>query len=173
MKIFAETSRLILRELLPSDAEGMFELDSDPDVHRYLGNKPITDIEKSREVIAFVRQQYIDNGIGRWAMVEKETDNFIGWAGLKLVKEMTNNHIDYYDVGYRLIKKYWGFGFATEAARASLDYGFDVLKLNDLYGVTDANNLASRKVLEKVGLRFVEAFNEESVPLYWFKISRP
>src|SRR5688572_11277934 len=123
MKIFAETERLILRELLPSDDKGMFELDSDPDVHTYLGTKPLEHIEQSREVIEMVRKQYIDNGIGRWAMIERSTGEFVGWAGLKLVKTETNGRINFYDVGYRLIKRYWGKGFASEAAIASVNYG--------------------------------------------------
>ena len=74
MKIFAETERLILRELLKSDADGMFELDSDPLVHQYLGNKTISNINQSIELIDFVRQQYIDHGIGRWAIIDKSTN---------------------------------------------------------------------------------------------------
>ncbi len=81
MKIFAETDRLILRELLPTDVAGMFEMDSDPEVHRYLGNKPYSAIEESQANIEFIRRQYIENGIGRWATIEKETNNFVGWAG--------------------------------------------------------------------------------------------
>jgi ribosomal-protein-alanine N-acetyltransferase len=172
MHIFVETDRLILRELLPSDAEGMFQLDSDPEVHRYLGNNPIRHIDQAKQIIDHVRRQYVDVGIGRWAMEEKETGNFLGWAGLKLNRESMNNHVDYYDVGYRLIKKHWGKGFATEAAKASLDYGLSRLNLNDIYGIADANNLASRKVLEKIGLQFVEAFDFEGDPHFWYKISR-
>ncbi|WP_293308745.1 GNAT family N-acetyltransferase, partial [Pedobacter sp. UBA5917] len=101
MKIFAETERLILRELLPEDAAGMFEMDGDPEVHIFLGNKPVQSIEQSKADIEFIRKQYIDNGIGRWAVIEKETNSFIGWAGLKFIKEMNNNHSNYYDLGYR------------------------------------------------------------------------
>src|ERR1035437_6707591 len=133
MKIFTETERLILREILPSDDKGMFELDSDKEVHKFLGNKPVQNIEQSRQVIEFIGQQYLTNGIGRWAIIEKSTNNFLGWTGLKLVKEEINNHTDYYDLGYRLIKKYWGKGFATESAKASLDYGFNILQLTDIY----------------------------------------
>lgn len=87
MKIFAETERLLLREFLATDAPGMFALDSDPIVHRYLGNKPAQTIGQSHETIAFIRKHYVENGIGRWAVVEKSTNQFIGWAGLKLVRE--------------------------------------------------------------------------------------
>src|SRR5690606_25147557 len=119
MEIFVETKRLILREILPTDIDGFFELDADPEVHRYLGNKPVKNKQQVVDVINFIRQQYLDNGIGRWAMIEKETNNFIGWAGLKLEKIKINNHINYYDLGYRLIRKHWGKGFATEGATAS------------------------------------------------------
>ena len=122
MKIFAETERLILREILPTDVEGMYQLDADPDVHKYLGNKPVTSREQTLEVINFIRQQYIDNGIGRWAIINKKSNEFLGWTGLKLVTDETNHHKNYYDLGYRLIKKYWGKGIATESACASLDY---------------------------------------------------
>src|SRR5688572_5204127 len=105
MKIFAETPRLILRELHPSDDAGMFELDSDPEVHRYLGGQTVESIDQCRAIIEMVRQQYIDNGIGRWAVIEKSSGSFIGWAGLKLVRTITNGHTDFYDLGYRLIRK--------------------------------------------------------------------
>lgn len=172
IKIFAETERLILRELLPSDAEGMFELDSDPEVHRYLGNDPVKTIERCWEVIEFVRNQYVENGIGRWAMVEKGTNNFLGWTGLKLVKTPMNNHIDYYDLGYRLIRKHWGKGFATEAAHASLAYGFNKLDLDNIHATADVNNKGSRNVLEKAGLKYIETFDEEGHDVAWYGITK-
>src|SRR5688572_20999829 len=99
MQIFIETPRLILRELLPEDDQAMFELDSNKEVHTYLGNQPLTNIDQSREIIAFIRKQYVDNGIGRWAVIEKSTGEFAGWSGLKLMKELTNDHVNYYDLG--------------------------------------------------------------------------
>lgn len=171
MEIFAATNRLILRELIPADAPGMFELDADKDVHLYL-DKPISSIEEARESIRFIRQQYRENGIGRWAVIEKESNRFIGWAGLKLVKEVTNHQVNYYDLGYRFIKKYWGKGYATEAAIASLDYGFNTLKAGNIFAMTDVNNLASVRVLEKAGLKFVTTFEDNGEPANWFQISR-
>ena len=72
MKIFIETKRLILREILPTDVDGLFELDSDPEVHKYIGNKPIKDKNQIIDIINFIRQQYKDNGIGRWAIIDKK-----------------------------------------------------------------------------------------------------
>lgn len=125
-----ETQRLILREIEFADVEGMFELDSDPEVHKYLGDTPVTDKKQIIEVINFIRRQYIDNGIGRWAVLDKMTNQFMGWAELKFVTETINGHTNYYDLGYRLIRKFWGKGFATEAAIVSLNYAFKELNVD-------------------------------------------
>jgi ribosomal-protein-alanine N-acetyltransferase len=172
MQIFIETERLIIRELLTSDDIAMFELDSDPEVHEFLGKSPVKTIEEVREVIAFIREQYIHNGIGRWAMVEKASGDFIGWTGLKLVRDTVNNHTNFYDLGYRLIKRYWGKGYATEAAIACRDYGFNMLLQDKLYAITDVNNLNSRKVLEKVGFKCLETFDYEGEPHFWLEADR-
>jgi len=164
MKVFVETPRLILRELLDTDDEGMFELDSNAEVLKYLYTELQTKIEQSQDVIAFIRKQYEENGIGRWAVIEKQSGAFIGWAGLKLVTQTINNRTNYYDVGYRLIPRYWGMGYATETCKASVDYGFNKLKLNLICATASMHNLASRKVLEKTGLIFKEEFLYDGEP---------
>ena len=172
MKIFTETERLILRGIIAGDEGGLFELDSDPEVHRYLGNKPVLHIEQARETVQLIRQQYIDYGIGRWAVIEKASGNFIGWAGLKFVTDKINNHIRFYDLGYRLIKKYWGKGYATEAAKASLEYGFNGLNLPVIYGMADTENTGSNNVLTKVGLSFINTFDHEGIKHHWYSITK-
>lgn len=172
MRIFIETERLIIRELLPADDAGIFKLDSDPEVHKYLGKSPIKTIEEARDVIAFIRNQYITNGIGRWAMVEKVSGSFIGWAGLKLMRDTVNNHADFYDLGYRLIKKYWGKGYATEAAIACRDYGFNELNQPVIYAMTATGNVGSRKVLEKAGFICLETFDYDGEPHFWLEARR-
>ena len=97
MKIIIETERLIIREMVPTDLESMLELHSDPDVHVYLGNNTITSHEKITEIIDSIRQQYIDFGVGRWVMINKQTKEFIGWTGLQFVTEETNHHTNYFD----------------------------------------------------------------------------
>ena len=172
MKIFAETERLILREILPSDIDGMFELDSDPEVHKYLGNKPVNDRAQISNVINFIRQQYIDNGIGRWAIIDKKTNEFIGWTGLKFVTDLTNNHQNYYDVGYRLKRKYWGQGIATETAIVSLDYAFNILKVEEVFAAASCENVGSNKILQKIGLNLIETFFYEDIECNWYKINK-
>jgi ribosomal-protein-alanine N-acetyltransferase len=172
MRVFAETNRLLLREILPTDVDGLFELDNDPEVHRYLGNNPIQTREQAAEMIELIRQQYVTNGIGRWAVIDKQTNNFLGWAGLKLINEQINNHINYLDLGYRLVKKHWGLGIATEAAHASLAYAFNEWQASAVYAITDSNNDASHNVLLKVGLHFIETFEYHGFKHNWYKIDR-
>jgi ribosomal-protein-alanine N-acetyltransferase len=101
MKISIETDRLLLREVVASDAQGLFELDSDPEVHKYLGNKPIKSIKEAEGTVEYIRSQYKNYGIGRWAVVDKKTNEFVGWSGLKYETEVRKN-APYYDLGYRL-----------------------------------------------------------------------
>lgn len=175
MQLLIETERLILRELQLSDAQGMFELDSDPAVHKYLGNKPVNNIEECIKTIELVRKQYQENGVGRFAMLEKATGNFMGWTGIKFITEPINNHVNFYEVGYRIIQKYWGNGYATESTKASLDFAFNQLNANEVYGITNVENLKSVRVLEKCGLKIIGNFTwTEWNKLYcnWLKISR-
>lgn len=173
MSFRIETPRLLIRELRPSDEYGMFAMDSDPEVHRYLGNQPVSTIEQSRETIAFVRQQYVSDGIGRWAVELKETGEFIGWTGFKLMHEMVNGHVNHYDFGYRHLQRFWGQGYAYEAAQAALDYGIKVLGFKDIYGMTDVENKGSRRLLEKLGFRLVEIFAYDAPPTWRAHFGEP
>jgi ribosomal-protein-alanine N-acetyltransferase len=169
MSFILETERLILRELDLPDANGMFELDSDPEVVKYLNRAPVSSIEESIEVIKFIRSQYQKFGIGRWAVIEKNTGEFIGWSGLKLATDNINGHTNFYDIGYRLISRHWGKGYATESAKVALAYGTDILKTDKIYGMCHIENLASKKVLEKIGLVSTTIFMHDNCPHYWFE----
>ena len=171
MKVHIETDRFIIRELEEYDAEGIFELDSDPEVHEFLGKKPIKTIDEAYKVIDFIRKQYVSNGIGRWAIIDKKTEDFIGWTGLKYEKGL-RKEFNYYDLGYRLRKKYWGKGIATETAIESLKYGFQILGLKEIGAAADVNHLVSNKILKKIGLKFIETFDYEGVTHNWYKISK-
>ncbi|HEX9979349.1 MAG TPA: GNAT family N-acetyltransferase [Flavobacterium sp.] len=171
MKTSFETPRLLLRELQPYDDHGMFELDSDPEVHRYLGNQPVQSIEESRSHIDHICGQYITNGIGRWAVILKETNEFIGWAGLKLEKNV-NGYDSFYDLGYRFIPKHWGKGYATEAAKAWVDFGFNEMNLGIINAYTSLENKASQNTLKKCGLRLVNTFIYDNEPELWYEITR-
>lgn len=172
MKIILETERLILREMDASDLEKMFELDSNPLVHTYLGNKPIHSRDEARGYINSLINQYRENGIGRWATIEKETGNFIGWSGLKYITGSKNLQSNFHDVGYRFLPKFWGKGYATEATHAALRYAFETMKLHEVIGTCHQENKASRRVLEKCGLQLKEQFISEGLPCYWLSITK-
>ena len=155
MKVHIETERLLIRDLEEYDAKGIFQLDSDPDVHEFLGKNPINTIDEAKQEIDFIRNQYVDNGIGRWAIIDKKTDDFIGWTGLKYEQGLRVD-FSYYDLGYRLRKKYWGKGIATESAIQSLKYGFEKLDLKEIGAAADVDHLVSYKILKKIGLKFIE-----------------
>jgi ribosomal-protein-alanine N-acetyltransferase len=171
MRIFAETQRLMLRELLPEDAQGLFELDSDPEVHRYLGNNPVTTIEQSKAVVEHVRQQYKDYGIGRWAIIDKTTNAFMGWGGLKYEFNHRKNE-RYYDLGYRILRKYWGNGIATESALESLKYGFNVLDVPEIFAAAHHDNAASNAILKKIGMQFVDTFIDDGAIHNWYALDK-
>ena len=172
MKVFAETPRLILREIDIQDANGILQLDSDPEVHLYLPDKVIHTIEEAKDDIRNIRRQYADFGIGRWALIEKATGAFTGWAGLKWNIGPENNRHNFYDLGYRLIRKYWGKGYASEAAKVSVGYGFNTMNLDEIIGVADSRNIASLKILQKVGMKFIETFTEDDDLLHWYSIKK-
>ena|SRR5690606_17473628 len=168
MNMIVETERLIIREIMPEDEIDMFAMDSNPEVHKYLGRNPYSDIQQSRDNVNYIRQQYIENGIGRWAVTLKSTGEFIGWTGYKLMTEMVNGHVGHYDFGYRHAQKYWGKGYGYEAAKAALDYGIDVLGFKDIYAMTAVDNNGSRRILEKLGFTFKEIFNYDGQP-FWIQ----
>lgn len=176
MTFHIETERLILRELRITDLDGMFELDSDPEVHRYLGNKPVKTKAESKTILERIITQYGERGIGRFAAIEKSSGDFIGWSGIRLNTEYKMNGFNrYYDVGYRLIKRYWSKGYATESGKAAIDYAFNQMNLPILYGITEMGNEASHKALLKIGLTYTEDFyfEEEQLNLRWYSIENP
>jgi len=168
-----ETERLLLRELLLSDADGMYEMDTNPNVHLFLGNKPVATVEESIDQIKNIQKQYQDFGIGRWAVILKETNEFLGWSGIKFINTEINNHKDFYEIGYRFIEKHWGKGYATEAGKAFIDYAFNEIKAEKIFAYADEGNENSRKILEKLGLKYVNTFIYEGETEVWYEIKNP
>jgi len=148
------TKRLYLRETTAADAAVMFALNSDKEVLRYTGDKPFLSVEEAATFLANY-SAFKHTGMGRWAVVRKTDDAVLGWCGLKL---HTNGMVD---LGFRLFKKEWNKGYATEAAYACLKYGFDHLNLKEIVGRVVPANLASIKVLEKLGMHFSHMDRDE------------
>lgn len=172
MKIVAETERLILREIEFTDENDLFEMDSDPEVHLYIENNPVKSIDEIKKVIELLKKQYQENGIARWAVVLKKTNECIGWAGLKYFKTPLNNHSNFYELGYRFKKKHWQKGFATESSKAILDFGFKNLNIDKIFAITHPDNLNSKKVLSKLGFDYIETFDYDGDLTDWFELKK-
>jgi RimJ/RimL family protein N-acetyltransferase len=143
-----ETPRLLLREYVEDDAAAVYQLGSDPLVNRFSSDERLTSVEEARAILrAHPLADYRKYGYGRWACILKETGVNIGFAGLKYLDDRKE-----VDVGYRLLPAYWGAGLATEAALASIRYGFERLQLRRIIGLVVPENVASVRVLEKCGL---------------------
>lgn len=137
MDLTLESERLLYRPFELSDAQALFEMDSNPNVHKYLWQKPTLDINESIQIIEMLHKQYKENGIGRFATILKETGEFIGWTGIKFVNDhVENGNTNFYDYGYRLNEKFWNQGFATEATRTWLYYGFNEMNINVMNAYT-------------------------------------
>jgi RimJ/RimL family protein N-acetyltransferase len=153
MKVILETDRLLLREYVEDDAEAFLKLNTDPEVLRFVPDKALLNVEQARQVlIDHPIADYRKNGFGRGACILKSSGEQIGFAGLKYLKEL-----DEVDIAYRFMPTYWGQGLATEAARASVRYGFADLGLKRIIGLVMPENTASVRVLEKAGLRYSDS----------------
>jgi ribosomal-protein-alanine N-acetyltransferase len=152
MKVILETDRLLLREYVEDDAEAFFELNSDPQVLRFVPDKGLLNVEQARQIlIDHPIADYRKYGFGRGACILKSTGEQIGFAGLKYLEEFGE-----VDVAFRLMRSHWGLGLATEAALASVRFGFADLGLKGIIGLVMPENKASVRVLEKTGLHYVE-----------------
>ena len=172
MDLLLETDRLLLRPLELTDAADMFAMDSNPNVHKYLWQNPTQTLEESTKVIEYIQAQYQKNNIGRFATILKETNEFIGWTGIKFIDDhIENGNTNFYDYGYRLNEKFWNKGFATEASIAWLDYGFNQMNIEKMNAYTHAQNGASNHILQKVGFHFIENYpDEQNVIWKWWQI---
>lgn len=155
MYVLIETERLLLRTFTAADAGLIYRLNADPEVTRYT-HDPVRDLTHAQEVLEkSILPQYALYNHGRWAVhVKSDYDSistgFIGWCGLK-----TRPELNEVDLGYRFMKSSWGKGYATEAAYASLQYGFGTLGLQRIVGRALPGNIASIRVLEKCGMTYL------------------
>lgn len=170
MNLILQTKRLILRPFESSDDEVLFALDSNPNVHLYLGNNPATKIEQVQENIKSLQNQYKQNGIGRFVVELKETNEVIGWAGLKFITEEDNGHVNFYDIGYRLREEFWGKGYAYEAAVKWLDHAFNDMKIPAIYASAHIDNIGSNKILKKIGLQQNGQFLWNGLTCNWYEL---
>jgi RimJ/RimL family protein N-acetyltransferase len=149
MKIL-ETKRMILRQLTTADADFMLKLMNEP---AFIRNVADRGIRKRADAAAYIAEKilpsYANFGFGFYRVDLKETSSAIGICGL--VKRDTLKNVD---VGFSMLERYWGNGYAFEAASAMMEYGRTTLGIDRIVGVTAPGNLASIRLLEKLGLEF-------------------
>lgn len=150
MNIIFETPRLYFREFTVDDVQLLFNLNNNPNVIKYVHELPPTTENTTNTLLNIILPQYKLYGYGRWAVYQQSDDHFVGWCGLKFLEE--NNEID---LGYRFKEEYWNKGYGYEAANATIDYGFNVLKLSAIYARALPGNIASLKIMEKCGMQYV------------------
>jgi RimJ/RimL family protein N-acetyltransferase len=157
MQIFLETERLILRRFTEADVENLVELDSDPEVMRYLNGGIATPrVLVEREILPrFLSYYERYDGFGVWAAIERTSGEFIGWFSLRPHDESRRDEVE---LGYRLRRVAWGQGYATEGARALIRRGFAELGVERVTANTYEHNAASRRVMEKVGMTLVRRY---------------
>ena len=159
MQVFLETRRLVLRRFSMADADNLVCLDADPDVMRFVtGGVPTSRDEIENEFLpAFLGYYERYEGFGFWAVIEKATGEFLGWFHFRPREDAAPGEVE---LGYRLCKSAWGNGYATEGSRALIGKGFTEFGVQRVVAETMAVNKASRRVMEKAGLKLVRTFHE-------------
>lgn len=151
-----ETNRLTFRKFVLEDLPMLVEQRSDPDMNRYLGGTRLQNPESLAKRIRFYIGCYESHGFGMCPMFLKETGEFIGAAGIQPLEDTGE-----IEVGYSVIKKYWGQGIGTEAAIGWMTFGFEKFDLERIVAVAVVENKGSRRIMEKIGMTY-----EKTAPHY-------
>jgi len=145
-----ETERLILRPVCTNDLDDLASLYSDPEVVKYLATGVLTKAEVKQKLDLMV-EHWQKHGYGVWALIHKTDGRFIGRCGIGHFHEL-----DAVELAYTLAKPYWGCGLACEAARAAILFGFDQLGLPRVVAYARKENIASQRVMAKIGMTYRE-----------------
>lgn len=146
-----QTANLALRPLQAADAEVLYRIYQVDGVLQYFPSTTPPPLEKVERFVAGQEKHWAQYGYGNWGILPQGADEIIGWAGLQFLPETNET-----EVGYLLNRPFWGRGYATQAAQAALDFGFEHFNFAQVIGLTHPENIASQRVLEKCGLRFIE-----------------
>lgn len=158
-----ETPRLLLRQFTPDDTQELYRIYSQPDLFKYMSNEKPLLWEQTKGVIDSFTENWQKHHFGVWAVVYKKNQQLIGHCGFKFLENTPEVQI-----GYLLLKPYWGMGLATESAWAALKYGFEVAQLNRVVAIAKPENIASRRVMEKIGMKYEkEAYYYDNDVVYY------
>ena len=169
MTIILETPRLILRHQVLEDLDALWALYCDPEITKYIPDAPKTYAEAREELEWHMNGHPRRPELGLWATIHKQTGKFIGRCGLL---PGTIDGQQEVEVAYTLSREFWGKGLGTEAARAILLYGFEQLHLPRLICLIVADNIASQKVAEKIGMTFEKEGYDELGSFLVYAISK-
>jgi len=160
VRVFLETQRLVLREFTDADADLLVDLDSDPDVMHFItGGEPTFREEIVTGTLpAFLSYYRRYAGYGFWAALDRSDGTFLGWFHFRPGE---GHPADEPELGYRLRREAWGQGYAVEGSRALIDKGFTDLGVRRVLAETMAVHVASRRVMERVGMTLVRTFHQD------------
>jgi RimJ/RimL family protein N-acetyltransferase len=165
-----ETTRLVLRRLLPSDLDDLYALYRDPEIRRFFPEGTLTYEETKEEVEWFLNGHPTHPELGLWETIHKEDDAFIGRCGLLAWTIEGRSEVE---VAYLLAKEYWGQGLGTEAAHAVSQYGFERLGLSRLICVIDPGNQASINVALRIGMAPEGTMHDDKGSFLLYSMNRP
>jgi len=162
------TARLVLRGFTEDDVDPLYRILSDADALRYFPDPRPPSRERVQKIISNQLQHWERHGYGWWALEPRSNEELVGWSGLQFISETTE-----VEVGYLLGQPFWGQGLATEAAQACVQYGFEQLGLQTIVGIVHPENVASQRVIEKLGLSFVDRTRYFGMDCYHYRVERP
>lgn len=160
-----ETNRLVLRHFTKDDVDNLLHF-SDPIAMQFFPNTKSR--EETQEWIDWQLESYQVHGFGLWAVILRNSDEFAGYCGLIFQEDVDSK--DEVEIAYGFVSMFWGCGYATEAAQACYDYATRELGLTRLVSLIDPNNTRSRRVAEKVGMKFEKAINRWDKRIFVFAI---
>ncbi len=162
-----ETPHLTLRAWSPEDAQALFDILQEDGILRYFPNPKPPPRSKADDYIAHHLAQWELHGYGHWAVVVRDGGQVVGWNGLEYLPEL-----DETEVAYLLSRGVWGRGYATEAARAAVQYGFEAAGLTAIIGLVHPDNAASIRVLEKCGMAFADRLTLWGLDMWRYRVHR-
>jgi len=167
MEPIIQSNRLFLRHFILDDAKNFFHLNNDSEVLKHTGDLPFANEQQALEFIQHY-DTYQKTGIGRYAVIRKENEAFLGWCGLKYHPQERT-----VDLGFRFFKKHWNLGFATESSQAVIDYAFNTLLYPRLVAHAHIDNNASHRVLEKCNFKKIKHFDYDGMPAILYDLDNP
>lgn len=161
-----ETSRLHLRQFRLEDLDDLYSnVFSDSEIFKYVGNGQPASREETENALLSIIAHWQKHGFGRWAAIEKVSNRLIGFGGLRSLFGTP-------ELVYHFAKPYWGKGLGTELARAALQFGFEEHGFERIVAIAKPPNIASMRVMEKVGMRFEKHARYYEIDVVQYEILR-